>query len=182
MAAILILVGGVTFAALRSQNNVLEGSRMTSASANLQMSRTASGPWSNNMSGFTFNDIMPGGDPAPRTGTDLYLKNTGTTNMTLQYSVNLNGLVNGQGINLSKVKIVITDSTGLTVYVTGSIAELGQAYTSGTPITTTLALPKGTTSQVKVMMQLDEDAVSNSSSQVVIDGINIVFSGLVQSV
>lgn len=179
LAIVITLVGGVTFAALRSQNNVLSGSRMTSASADLGMSRSSAGPWSNNIPGFEFTDVVPGGDPGPKTGSDLFFRNNGTINLNLHFGVNLTRLTNPNALNLQKVKIVVADATGQTIYATQSVHQLGQLLGAGTPQSANIILPKNSVTQLKIMMQIEDGALSDTSSQAVIDNLDIVFSGVV---
>src|SRR4051812_48323881 len=81
LSAVGIATTLVTFAAIQSTGNALTGNTIQTATANLQISTNApSGPWTDNVPGFTFNGLVPGGVPLPTTngGYAVYLKNNGT--------------------------------------------------------------------------------------------------------
>ncbi len=180
LVAIAVVLGGVTFAALRSQNNTLSGSRMTSASADLTMAKQDNGQWYTTLTGFDFFDLVPGGEPGPRTGNDLYFRNGGTTNLDLRFGLNLARLANPNGINLQKVRIVIIDSNGGTVFASPTVAQLADAHALGNTLPVNLVLGKNSTTHLQIRMQLDDGAVGNSTSQISLENIDVIFSGSAQ--
>lgn len=181
LAIVLTLVGGVTFAALRSQNNVLSGSRLTSASADLNISRTNGTQWYTTINGFDFTDVMPGGEPGPAYGNDLYFKNGGTTNLDLRFGVDMTRLANPNGLDLQKVKLVIIDPNGGTVFASVPLTQLSAALTAGEPLPINIVLGKNSVTHLQVRMQLEAGAVPNATSQTELTNIDIVFSGVAQN-
>src|SRR6476661_7849270 len=67
IAAVGVMVTGVTFAALQSQQAVLSGNTIQTASANLLIGTASptSTAFSNSHSGFSFTEIVPGGPAQP---------------------------------------------------------------------------------------------------------------------
>src|SRR3954466_4669255 len=86
VASIGIVVTGVTFAALQSQQAVLSANTIQTASANLLIGTASatSTAYSNSHSGFTFANVVPGGPAMPTDGNTFYLKNTGTATLALK--------------------------------------------------------------------------------------------------
>lgn len=177
LAIIMTLVSGVTFAALRSQNNVLSGSRLTSASADLTMARMNNDQWYTSLTAFDFPEVVPGGEPGPATGNDLFFRNGGSTNLDLKYGINISKVVNPNGLDLSKVRVVVVDANGGTVFASHSLTQLGAALGAGTPLPVNIVLGKNSITHLRVLMQLEEGASSNNTSQVELTNLDIVFSG-----
>jgi len=64
MAAVAVIVSGVTFAALQSQQAKLTGNIIQTATANLQVSPNGSS-YANSLDGFAFQNLVPGGVAVP---------------------------------------------------------------------------------------------------------------------
>lgn len=176
VAVLAVILGGVTFAALRSQNNYVTGSRMTSASADLKIAKQFNGVYADTVPGFDFLNVAPGGVAMPRNGNDLYFRNTGTEYMDLQLNISPERLLNANGVALDKAHIVITNDLG-TVYASPSIAELIDA--DGAIPLGVGVIGGGGIQRVRIMMQLDDGAVPNIT-QAHINDIDLVFSGVSQ--
>lgn len=102
VGAVMVLVGGVTFAALQSERSVLKGNTISTATAGLQLSSDGE-HFSNLANGFNFSGIMPG----HRSPTwNVYLKNTGQTRLNVRFGVGRN-IDNPDGVNLANVKILV---------------------------------------------------------------------------
>ncbi|HXE10222.1 MAG TPA: hypothetical protein VN554_02240, partial [Verrucomicrobiae bacterium] len=86
IVAVLVMVGGVTFAALQSQQDTLAGNTVETATANLQLS-TDGTTYGSSRSGFDFNNLVPGGQAVPAAGYSVYLKNNGGTPLALKMAV-----------------------------------------------------------------------------------------------
>src|SRR4051794_22881330 len=86
IAALIVIVSGVTFAALQSQQDTLTGNTIQTATANLQLS-TDGTSYNNSHAGFDFTNIVPGGAAMPTAGYGFYLKNGGGTPLTLKLAV-----------------------------------------------------------------------------------------------
>lgn len=100
------LTSGVTYAILQSQQNILIGNSISTASANLQIS-TDNLFFTNSKIGFDFSNIVPGGEAMPITGHSFYLKNAGSTPLAIRIKVN-NTPINPENIDLNKVNILVT--------------------------------------------------------------------------
>ena len=180
ISMVTVMVAGVTFAALRSQNNVITGSRLTSASANLQIAKQLNGTYSTSMAGYNFFDLAPGGAAGPSVGNDLFLKNYGSSNLDITVSLNPTRLINSSGINLQRAHLVIFDSDGVTQLSKHSLADLQSAYSSGTPLPVNkvlgVASSGSNTANFKLRMQLDNDS-TNAQQQNELENIDFIFSG-----
>ena len=166
---------GVTYAALQSQQAILSGNTIESATAALQLSKDG-GNYSSSTTGFDFAGLVPGGVAMPSQygGHPLWLKNTGSAGLNLNVTVNGAPTTSGD-IDLSKVSLVLTPVTGGGTAQTIPLSSLIGA-SAGT--TTTLSVPtltSGTTMQYKIQMQMASDAFSGSSAT--ISNLNLVFAG-----
>ena len=106
VAAVAIIVSGVTFAALQSQQDTLTGNTIETATANLQLS-TDGTAYADSYAGFDFNNIVPGGQAVPTTGYPFYLKNSGGTPLSLKMAVSSTP-ANPNSVDLSKVNVILT--------------------------------------------------------------------------
>lgn len=170
VAAVAIMVTGVTFAALQSQQAVLSGNMLQSASANLLIGTASatSSEFSSSHSGFTFTDIVPGGPAVPATSS-LYLKNTGTATLSVKLSVGATP-TNTSNVDLSKVMLRITRVDTDTT----QSASLQALIDGGLSLTDTLA-PASTGIEYTLSASMTDDAFTGSSAA--IGAIDLVFSG-----
>lgn len=175
VVSVAVLVTGVTFAALQSQQAVLSGNTIQTASAGLLIGTASptSTAYSNSHSGFTFANIIPGGPAQPTNGNTFYLKNSGTATLSLKLSVGSTP-TNTSNVDLSKVTIQITRSdTGTTQ--TATLQSLIDGYPSnGLALTDNLA-PASTGVAYTLSVSMSSDAFTGSSAS--IGAIDFVFSG-----
>lgn len=175
VSAVGVLVTGVTFAALQSQQVVLAGNSIQTATAGLLIGTASatSSAFSSSQSGFTFAGVVPGGPAIPTDGSSFYLKNSGTATLALKLSVGTTP-TNTSDVDLSKVSVTILRvDTGTSQ--TATLESLVDGYPSdGFALTDALA-PSTTGTEYKVSVSMTEDAFSGSSAT--IGSIDFVFSG-----
>lgn len=171
IASVAVLVTGVTFAALQSQQAVLTGNSIESATADLRVSGTGSS-YSSTKAGFAFGDVIPGGPATGPAANSFYLKNYGTPTMVLKAAISTVP-VNPDSVNLEKVYVVLSRvDTNATQKL--SIAALVGGYaTGGVSLTDNLA--GGQAAQYKAQVAMDADAFTGQKAE--ISGIDIVFRG-----
>lgn len=169
LSAVGVLVTGVTFASLQSQQATLTGNSIQSATADLRIGTSAS-TFDSSRSGFTFKDVVPGGPAMPVDGQTFYLKNYGSAPLTLKVAVGSTP-TNTSSVDLSKVKLQLTrvDNEG------SQAATLQALTTSGLPITDPIGA--GSVVQYKLRALMDEDAFNGTGAA--LGGIDLVFSGVV---
>lgn len=174
MVAVLALITGVTYAALTSQQAVLTGNTIESATASLAIG-TDGTHFAGTQTGFDFAGVVPGGALVPVAGNSFYLQNSGTTGLIVKLAVSGTPVVTS-GVDLSKVSVVITKVPGGTSQ-TFSLAALEAAYaTGGLPLTDPLAT--GAINQYKLQVGMTADAFSGSSAS--IGALDLVFAGTAQ--
>lgn len=110
VTAVVIAVGGVTFAALQSQIGVVKGNTIQTAVASLQVSPNGT-TYASTMDGYVFGNLIPGGQPTPINGYPVYVKNVGTSPLAVKLSVS--GTVdNPNNVDLSKVHVILSPTSG----------------------------------------------------------------------
>lgn len=170
IAAVLILVSGVTFAALQSQQDTLAGNTVETATANLQLS-TDGATYGSSRGGFDFNNLIPGGQAVPAAGYAFYLKNSGGTPLALRMTLS-SVPTNPDNVDLSKVNVLVTAvGSGMSAQ---SFPLQSLAANGG------VALPfanlnSGASQQYKLQMSMASDAVSGSSAS--LGNIDVSFAG-----
>lgn len=171
ISAVGLLVSGVTFAALQSQQAVLTGNTIQSATADLRIGTSATS-FASSRSGFSFQDLVPGGPAMPADGNVFYLKNSGNANLNLRLTVGSTP-TNTSNVDLSKVFVQITRvDTGSQQMA--SLQSLMQGYPADgllltDPISNSAAV------QYKLRASMAADAFSGTSAS--IGAIDLVFSG-----
>ena len=169
--AIVVIISGVTFAALQSQDNTLTGNTIATATANLQIS-TDGVTFTNTQPGFNFNNIVPGGAAMPVAGYPIYLKNAGGTPLTIKMLETKAPTVTGNA-NLDKVSILVTtvgSGNSAQSFTLNSLLSAVGGETIGTT-----NLDPGQTQQYKLQASMTADAVNASSAS--ITGVDLLFSG-----
>ena len=179
ICAVMVVASGVTFAALQTQNVVLEGNRITSATANLLIGN-GDGQFLSTTPGFAFDNVEPGGPPMPVNGNILHLRNSGTSDLRLKLALNPNALHNPNSVNLAKVSVVITPRSDGAVPHQFSLAALQTAYTSNTAVPLDITLPAGQDGEYSLQVVMAADAVGSITSSVSIYGLDMLFSGATQ--
>jgi len=174
IAAIIALVGGVTYAALQSQQAKLTGNTIETATANLQIS-TDGNTFAYSLPGYNFNNLIPGGQPVPQYGKNVYLRNNGGAPLQLKLAL-ASTPSNPDNVDLSKVNLVLTlrDNSNIQTISLNSLLEA--ANTGGVPLTAVTSLTPGYTAQYSLQVSMSSDAFSGTSAS--LGNIDLAFSGL----
>ncbi len=174
MAAVAVIVSGVTFAALQSQQAKLTGNIIQTATANLQVSPNGSS-YANSLDGFAFQNLVPGGVAVPNVDTyAFYLKNAGGTPLSLKLAVSSTPL-NPDNADLSKVHIMLWPGDGSSVQSFTLAALISSYSTGGLPVLSASRLTPGTAMKYNIQIAMDVDAVTGSGAN--ISNIDLSFSG-----
>lgn len=176
-SAAVVVVSGVTFAALQSQQDTLTANTIETATANLQLSIDGS-YFSNSMPGYDFNNLIPGGPAMPVAGAPVYLKNTGNTALALKLAVS-SVPSNPNNIDLSKINVLLTTVGGGGSPQSFSLQSLMDAANSGGLDITSGNIAAGNTGQYKLQIAIASDAVIGSSAS--LGNIDFAFNGVVRS-
>jgi hypothetical protein len=185
LSAVGILVTGVTFATLQSQQATLAGNSIQSASADLRVGTSATS-FAASRNGFSFQDLVPGGPAVPSDGYSFYLKNYGTASLKLSVAVGstptnvvyVNGTASTSAtVDLSKVNIELTRLDTNSVQTVSLQSLVGGTPSSGLALTDPIA--GGAVIQYKLRAAMAADAFSGSSAS--LGGIDLVFSGAAQA-
>lgn len=171
-----VMVSGVTFAAMQSQNAVLAGSSITSATASLLIA-SEQGDFGASTPGFNFEAIEPGASAMPTEGKILRLRNAGNSKLALRVGIDNARFANPQGAIASKIFIVLTPGTG------GPAQEfplptLMSALGMSSPLAIGQPLTAGQETEYKVQVRMAGDALPAGVSGANITGIDLVFSGV----
>ena len=174
IAAVGVVVTGITFAALQSQSAALAGNSIETASANLQVSKDGSA-FGNTASGYDFSNIVPGGAAVPTDGNTFYFRNAGTTNLALKLSVNGQQVVNDPSLNLAKVWVIVTSPDAVAHKLALSVL-ISSYSTGGADLGVTLNT--SSTGLFKVQVSIDADALSGgTTSSASIKNVDLTFGG-----
>lgn len=173
--AVMLAVSGVTFAALQSQDAVLQGNTITSATANLLIG-DGSGTFGAATNGYNFTNIEPGPQLQPAGGNMITLRNNGSTKLGLRLSMRPTNFSNPSNVNIDRIYVAITPAGG--TMQEHSLADLLTAYSGGAPISLGTTVNAGQDIQVKFQVQIASDVITSTTSAVNLSGIDLVFSGL----
>lgn len=174
MGVVLVIVSGVTFAALQSQQATLTGNTIESATADIRIS-IDNNTYSSSHTGFDFSSVIPGGPAVPTAGYPFFLKNYGTTNSLIKMAVS-SVPTNSNNVDLSKVSVIITRVGGGPTQ-TFTLANLISTYADGGTALTEV-LPTNTFYQYKIQVSMASDAFTGSGAA--LGNIDFVFSGTAQ--
>ncbi|MEO7364279.1 MAG: hypothetical protein ABIV43_02100, partial [Candidatus Saccharimonadales bacterium] len=167
VTALAALVTGVTYAALTSRQVVLTSNTITTAIAQLKVSKDNS-TYADTLEGYAFYNLVPGGNPVPSDGGfPIYLQNVGTVALAARLSVDPT-LTNTDGVDLSKVHVIFTPYGGASPQ-TMTLQELIDAHDSGGVALTVGGLNHINSSGnggVMVQIQLDDEAFSGSGATI----------------
>ncbi len=177
VAAVVIVVSGITFAALQSQQVKLTGNSIQTASANLQIS-TDGTYYASSLSGFSFSAIVPGGSAVPQSGYPIFVKNTGNASLGLKFAVS-SVPSNPDSVDLSKVNIILTPTSSGTPQSFTLQSLITSASSGGTAISVPNSLFAGNTATFTLKVSMDGDAISGSGAS--LGSIDFAFSGQAQS-
>lgn len=173
LSAVGVIVGRVTFAALQSQQAILAGNTIESATAALQLS-TDGGTFASSQQGFTFSGLVPGGQamPSQNGGKPLWFKNTGNATLTIKGMISTAPNVTGD-IDLSKVYILLTPTGGTTQTI--SVAALQAAANNGGMTLNVPEIAPGVLAEYHIQVRMAEDAFSGNSAT--IQNLSLIFVG-----
>lgn len=174
---VIAAVSGVTFAALQSQQAKLTGNTIETATANLQLSTDGS-TFGASQTGFDFNNLVPGGQPVPQFGQNIYLKNSGGTPLQLKLAITTTPS-NPSNVDLSKVNLLLTLRDNPTPQIFSLQSLITASASGGAIITAPATLAAGSTAQYSLQIAMAGDAFSGSSAS--LGNIDLAFSGLAQS-
>lgn len=171
VGAVAIIISGVTFATLQSQQAVLTGNTIQSATADLKIGISTSS-FSASRAGFTFPEVIPGVAPAANSGSFVYLKNSGSAAMTVKMTIGSTP-TNTSNIDLSKVSFLVTrvDTNKVT---TASLKELIDGYPSN-GVALQDKIDSNNAPQYKIQAIMAADAFSGTSAT--LGNIDLVFTG-----
>jgi len=175
MAVVGAIVSGVTFAALTSQQAVLAGNTIETATADLRVSQDGN-TYTNSLTGFDFANVVPGGSAVPAAGYNFYLKNFGGTPLLLKLSIG-STVANPNNVDLTKVSVILTSIGSGAQPQTFTLASLIAANaTGGVALTSPSPLMAGTQAKFAVQVSMASDAFSGSNAS--LGNIDFAFSGL----
>ncbi len=171
ISAVVVLMTGVTYAALQSPQATLTNSTISSATADLRIGTSATS-FSSSRIGFNFVDLIPGGIAAPVDGNIFYLKNYGNANLGLHISIG-SIPVNLSNVDLTKVSFVMTRLDTSTVQ-TFTVKALVDSYING-GLSLTDSLSGSAVAQYKLQAIMSADAFTGQTAQ--ISDLDLVFTG-----
>ncbi len=171
ISAVVVLMTGVTYAALQSPQATLTNSTISSATADLRIGTSATS-FSSTRIGFNFVDLIPGGIAAPVDGNIFYLKNYGNANLGLHISIG-SIPVNLSNVDLTKVSFVMTRQDTSTVQ-TFTVKALVDSYING-GLSLTDSLSGSAVAEYKLQAIMSADAFIGQTAQ--ISDLDLVFTG-----
>ncbi len=173
LSAIAIIVSGVTFAALQSQQATLTGNTISSASADLRIGTSAS-TFSTvpTHSGFSFQAVIPGAAAVPVDGNIFYLKDAGTAPLALKVAVGTTP-TNASNVDFEKVFIELTRVDTGAVQTLSLKSLIDANGVNGLPLTD--HINPNAIIQYKLRASMAVDAFTGSGAT--IGGIDLVFYG-----
>lgn len=176
--AIVVIIVGVTFAAMRTQQNLLTGSTLTSASASLLMNKQSIGTFQNELSGFTFTGVEPGGPALPAAGHSLFLHNNGSTNLSIDIQVNPERLEYSEQANLSHIMLQI-DVPGRGESINYALSDLIDSYQTGQRRLLPVWLEAGGYEQLQFRMSIISDpAYDLMPEPISLTNLDIILTGV----
>ncbi len=174
LAAIAVIVGGVTFATLQSQAAILKGNNIQTATASLQLSSNGTN-YSSSLDGYAFSNLIPGGVSVPNNGYPIYLKNVGTVPLALRLSVT-STITNPNNVDLSKVHVILNPTSG-GIPQNITLADLISANpTNGIALSQANRITAGQSFAYTIQVSMETDAVSGPTAS--IDNIDFNFGAV----
>jgi hypothetical protein len=174
LIAALVVVSGVTFAVLQSQQIKLAGNTIQTATANLLLSSDGTN-YSSSQSGYNFSNLVPGGSAMPASGYPIYLKNSGGTPVALKFAVSSTPS-NPDNVDLSKVNVIIMPVNGGATQVFTLQALIAANTTGGLSINTPAQFLASDTMKYTIQVSLASDANIGSSAS--LGNIDFAFTGV----
>jgi len=176
-AAVVVIVSGVTFAVLQSQQVKLTGNTIQTATANLHLSEDGVN-YTDTLAGFGFDNLVPGGSAVPTNGDAVFLKNDGGTALTLKLAVSSVPL-NPSNVDLSKVHVIVMPVSGGSTQNFTLQSLISSYSTGGQTILTPTQLAINMVAQYRIQVSMDSDAFSGPSAS--ISNVDFSFSGVTVS-
>ena len=164
IGSLMAIVGGVTFAALQSQAAVVKGNSIQTAVASLQVSSDGTN-YTNSLNGYAFEGLIPGGAYVPTNGYPVYLKNVGSTPLSIKISV-LPGLTNPNQVDLSKVRVSILPLGGGAGQNFGLQELVNANSTGGIALTQGARITSGQSTAVSIKVSMEADAIIGPSANI----------------
>jgi hypothetical protein len=171
LAAISVLVVGVTYAALTSTATLTDNT-ISSATATLLVDGSDAGTTTSaSEAGFSFTDLVPGADfSAAQT---FSLENAGTA--PLAVTVYAAGGANTGVLDKTKVHVKFVNTSEANVEATYTLAQLEALFNNVPGVSGLGVLDPAETDSLTVQVKLDADAVSGGAAA--LSGFNFVFTG-----
>lgn len=173
LSSIGIITTAATFATLQSQQAVLAGNTINSATAALIVG-TDGTTFGNSKTGFNFTNVVPGGPAVPAAGNPAYLKNNGSANLSIKMAISSTP-TNLNNVDLTKVFVEISRAE-TNFDQTYSLKSLMDSYATGGTLLNDV-VNSATTAQYLLRVSMSADAFNNTNG-VTISGVDIVFTGL----
>lgn len=175
VCVIVLAVGGVAYATLFSNLASVGGNTISTTSANLKVSTDGS-HYAAQVDGFDFSNIMPGQQLQPAEGKTIFLRNDGTTRLTLNVSANPLTINADNSIDTSRVYMAFTRAN------TSDAQQLAlSTLTSGQASPLSYTLNPGQEVAYRLQVRVDEGAVSDTTTQSVIGGLTLIFDGAAEN-
>lgn len=163
IAILLMLLTGVTFAALQSQTKITS-SNITTTNANMQISQNGT-TFTSSVDGYNFGEIVPGGAYMPASGYAVYLKNGGGSGLAPTLAVSSTP-TNPSNVDLTKVNIIMTSAASGEVQIFSLQSLIDAHATGGLALTSLSVLFPGQTYQFKMQASMAKDAFVGSSASI----------------
>ncbi len=174
-AGLAVILSGVAFAALQSQPGVLRGNTIQTASANLEVSPNNIN-FSNSMEGYSFNDLIPGGQPLPNPAYRVFLRNSGSTPLALKLGVS-GQIANPNSVNLNKVHIILTSPSDSSMKDNLTLQDLINANSSGGLVLAHAnRLNSGEVTSFLIQVSMESDAITGPTAS--LSNIDLNFGAL----
>jgi hypothetical protein len=173
VASVAVIVSGVTFAALQSQQVKLSGNTIQTATANLLLS-TDGINYGAAQPGFVFDAIVPGGPAVPAAGYPVFLKNAGGAPLALKLAVGSTP-ANLDTLDLGKVHVILVPTTGGSVQNFALQGLMSASGVGGQAILSPGQLAPGATAGYKLQVSMESEALSGPGATV--SGLDFSFSG-----
>lgn len=163
LTLLLVVLTGVTFAALQKQTK-LTGSTISTASADMLISQDSIN-YSYIQTGFNFGNIVPGGAFMPASGYPIYLKNAGGTPLAPKLAVS-SIPTNPDAVDLTKVNIILTSPASGQAQTFSLQALIDSNATGGLALSSLPVLFPDQVFPYKFQASMTTDAFAGSSAAI----------------
>lgn len=165
VTAVMVIVAGVTFAALQSQAATMKGNTIQTATASLKVSSDGTN-YTDTLTGYQFNNLIPGGNAMPTSGYSVYLRNDGTAPVAIKLSA-ATTISNPDNVDLSKVYITLEPVNFIGTAQKMSLQDLlTDDPAAGVALTGATRLGAGQSLWYYMRVSMDADAVSSPSASI----------------